>query len=62
MPRSLDEGPSAIVPVKTPKGLRDLLKAWLKDGETISSLTRELWTREIAKRKKAANDTKGPPK
>jgi hypothetical protein len=51
--KSLDNGPSAIVPIKAPKGLRDLLKAWLDKGETISGLTRQLWQDEIQKRKQA---------
>jgi len=50
MPKSLDEGPSAIVPVRAPKKLRDELRQCLRDGEDVSSLTRELWQREIAAR------------
>lgn len=50
MPPSLDKGPSAIVTIKAPKALRELLKAWLNEGETISDLTRQLWVAEIARR------------
>jgi hypothetical protein len=48
--KSLDKGPSAIVPIKAPKALRELLKAWLDEGETISDLTRKLWVQEITRR------------
>lgn len=50
MPKSLDEGPSAIVPIKAPQGLRDLLREMLREGETISSVTRQLWVDEIVRR------------
>jgi hypothetical protein len=60
MPPSLDKGPSAIVPIKCPKALRELLKAWLNEGETISDLTRKLWTAEIARRE--AMREPNPPK
>jgi hypothetical protein len=53
MPKSLDKGPSAIVPIKCPKALRELLKAWLAPGETLSGLTRKLWQDEIQKREQA---------
>jgi len=50
MPRSLDEGPSAIVPIRAPAKLRDMLRQYLREGEDVSSLTRELWQREISAR------------
>ncbi len=52
--KSLDEGPSAIVPIKAPGELREQLKQLLEPGETLSELTRDLWQREIAKRKRKA--------
>lgn len=52
MTAPLGEGPTAIVPIKAPEELREALKQCLRDGETISGLTRELWEREIAKREK----------
>lgn len=55
----LGEGPSAIVPIKAPEELRESLKQCLRDGETVSSLTRKLWEREIEKR---AKQTKRQPR
>jgi len=52
MPRSLDQGPSAIVPVKAPKALRERLRAVLAKGETLSDLTRRLWERECENRER----------
>jgi hypothetical protein len=52
MPKSLDNGPSAIVPIRTPATEKDALQDVLQDGETISGLTRELWKKEIKRRKK----------
>ena len=48
----LGEGPSAIVPIKAPEELREALKDCLREGETVSGLTRKLWEREIKKREK----------
>jgi hypothetical protein len=62
MPKSLDEGPSAIVPIKAPIGLRDSLRDCLRDGETISGLTRELWQREITARYIAECEAKSEKK
>lgn len=54
MPKSLDTGVSAIVPIKTPAKEKEALQAVLDDGETISGLTRELWKKEVKKRTKKA--------
>ena len=54
----LGEGKSAIVPVKAPEELREALKQCLRDGETVSSLTRKLWEREIYKRFKKQGKSK----
>jgi hypothetical protein len=52
MPKSLDQGPSAIVPIKAPESLRERLRAVLFKGETLSELTRRLWEREVARRER----------
>lgn len=52
MPPSLDKGPSAIVPIKCPKALREQLYASLAEGETVSDLTRRLWEKEIKRRER----------
>jgi hypothetical protein len=59
MPRSLDQGPSAIVPVKAPNALRERLRAVLAQGETLSDLTRKLWERECEKRERQQGDDRG---
>lgn len=38
------------VQIKVPRKLYDQLVSCLREGETISILTRELWTREVAHR------------
>jgi hypothetical protein len=50
MPKSLDTGVSMRVPVKVPAPEKQALIDVLRDGETISSLTRELWRREVKRR------------
>lgn len=51
--KSLSEnGPSSIVPIRTPDTEKSALQAVLKDDETISGLTRELWKKEVKKRTK----------
>ena len=50
MPKSLDTGVSARVPVKVPAAEKQAVLDALCDGETISSLTRELWRREVKRR------------
>lgn len=56
MPKSLDQGPSAIVPVKAPESLRERLRAVLAQGETLSELTRKLWERECEQRERKKPD------
>ena len=60
MPVSLDKGPSAIVPIRTPKTLREQLYAALAEGETVSDLTRKLWEKEIKRRAKKASKPPAP--
>jgi hypothetical protein len=50
MPKSLDTGVSEQVHVKIPASEKAALFAALRDGETISKLTRELWRREVVRR------------
>jgi hypothetical protein len=50
MPPSLEKGPTAIVPIRTPKLLKSLLESWLEPGEDISKLTRKLWAEEVTRR------------
>lgn len=51
--KSLSEnGPSSIVPIRTPDHEKAALQSVLQDGETISGLTRELWKKEVKKRTK----------
>lgn len=52
MPKSLAKGESKIVPVKCPDAEKAALVAMLREGETISSLTRELWRDEVKRRSK----------
>jgi hypothetical protein len=51
MPKSLSEGVSEQVHVKIPANEKAELFAALRDGETISKLTRELWRKEVVRRK-----------
>lgn len=46
------------VPIKAPAALVAELKAALHDGETVSGLTRQLWTAEIAHRRIEAKERK----
>jgi hypothetical protein len=59
VPKSLDTGVSAIVPIRTPATEKEALQAVLCDGETISGLTRELWKKEVKKRTKKKTKTVG---
>lgn len=52
MRRLSENGPSSIIPIRTPDQEKAALQAVLQDGETISGLTRELWKKEIKKRTK----------
>jgi hypothetical protein len=47
-----ENGPSSIVPIRTPDQEKAALQAVLQDGETISGLTRQLWKKEVKKRTK----------
>jgi hypothetical protein len=44
------EGSASIVPIRCPDALKSLLTAWLEPGETLSDLTRKLWTEEVTRR------------
>jgi hypothetical protein len=59
VPKSLDTGVSAIVPIRTPTSEKEALQAVLCQGETISGLTRELWKKEVKKRTKKKTKTVG---
>lgn len=61
MPPSLHAGQSRIIPIKCDEKLRQQLRDCLAAGEDISSLTRELWRKEIANRtpKKKAKKLSG---
>ena len=54
MPKSLDTGVSSRVPVKVPAAEKQALIDVLRDGETVSALTRELWRKEVKRRAKEA--------
>lgn len=59
MPPSLNkQGPARIVPIKCPDDLRAKLEAVLDTGETVSSVTRELWAAEIQRRTKSKKSRK----
>jgi len=51
MPKSLDTGVSEQVHVKIPANEKADLFAALREGETVSKLTRELWRKEVVRRK-----------
>jgi len=55
MPKSLDTGVSSRVPIKVPASEKQALIAVLRDRETLSALTRELWRKEVARRLKNNN-------
>lgn len=50
--RSLDDGPSKIVPVRMPDSLRERVVAALAPGETVSGVARELLEKWVQKREK----------
>lgn len=52
MPKSLGSGESKIVPVKCPDAEKTALQSVLREGETISSVTRELWRKLVKSRAK----------
>jgi len=52
MPKSLDTGPSAIVPVKFPTAEKQAAIAVCDDGETLSALIREATKKEVRRRLK----------
>lgn len=58
MPRSLDEGPSKIVPVKMSEGEKRAAQAACDDGETLSGLIREATRREVRLRQRRKNKSK----
>lgn len=46
MPKSLSTGPSKSVQIKCPQSDKLAIVAVLREGETLSELTRALWRRE----------------
>lgn len=52
MPKSLDTGVSKTIPIKCPDAEKAALLAALDKGETLSELTRELWRKEVKRRRK----------
>lgn len=54
-----EEGPSSIIPIRTPDQEKAALQAVLQDDETISGLTRQLWKKEVKKRTKKKAKTVG---
>jgi hypothetical protein len=50
MPKSLDVGASKSVQIKCPEFEKTAIVESLRQGETLSALTRELWRGEVAKR------------
>lgn len=52
MPKSLDDGPSKIVPVKMPEGEKQAALAACEEGETLSALIREATRREVKRRQR----------
>lgn len=52
MPKSLDDGPSKIVPVKMPQVEKQAAQAACDDGETLSGLIREATRREVKRRQR----------
>jgi hypothetical protein len=47
MPKSLDKGPSKSVQVKCPYDEKKAIVDVLREGETLSELTRRLWRNEV---------------
>jgi len=54
MPKSLNEGPSKIVPVKMPDDEKQAAQAACKEGETLSAFIRSAIQSEIKKRNRKA--------
>jgi hypothetical protein len=52
MPKSLDSGPSKIVPIKMPDAEKQAAQAACKEGETLSAFVRDAVKREVKRRKK----------
>ena len=50
MPKSLSTGPSKSVQIKCPQSDKLAIVEVLREGETLSELTRELWRREVETR------------
>lgn len=53
MPKSLDDGPTKIVPVRMPAAEKSAAQAACAEGETLSELIRNATRKEVARRKKA---------
>lgn len=50
MPKSLDRGPSKSVQIKCAESDKFAIVAVLREGETLSKLTRRLWGQEVLRR------------
>ena len=59
---SLGTGTSRIIPIRCDDELRDQVRMHLRDGEDMSSLTRELWRQVVAEREKQAQRAAEPKK
>lgn len=57
MPKSLNEGPTKIVPVRMPESEKQDARSELTDGENLSQMIREATRREV-KRRRAAKKRK----
>ena len=53
MPKSLDQGPTSIVPVRMPETEKSSAKAECEEGETLSAFIREATRREVNRRRAA---------
>ena len=51
MPKSLNDGPSKIVPVKMPDDEKQAAVAACKEGETLSAFVRDAVRREVKRRR-----------
>lgn len=58
MPRSLDDGPSRIVPIRMPEREKQDALDQCEDGENLSQFIREATRREVRRRKTAKNRKK----
>ncbi len=56
MPKSLDEGPSKIVPVKMPETEKAAAIAACIEGEKLSAFIREATRREVQRRNRKTNN------